>query len=80
IATLATDTLPKDWNVFPHPSSTQRIGDDFVREQASCVLQVPSAVVKGDYNLLINPIHPDFSQIRVLGWEDFPFDKRLFKL
>lgn len=79
IAILETDTLPKDWNIFPHPASTQRKGDDFVREQASCILQVPSAVVKGDHNLLINPAHADFPQIKILDWEDFPFDKRLFK-
>jgi len=79
IAELDTDDLPKDWNAFPHPASTQRTGDNFVREQASCILQVPSAVVKGDYNLLINPAHADFPQIKILSWEDFPFDKRLFK-
>ncbi len=37
------EDLPADWNTFPHPVSTQRIGDKFVSENKYCVLQVPSA-------------------------------------
>jgi hypothetical protein len=35
--------------------------------------------VPGDFNFLINPHHPDFSAIRIIGQEDFPFDPRLFQ-
>lgn len=71
--------LSKDWNTFPHPVSTQKIGDEFVSENEYCVLQVPSAVTKGDYNLLINPFHTDFKKIKIISTEKFPFDKRIFK-
>jgi RES domain-containing protein len=71
--------LPSDWNDFPHPSSTQIFGDRFVEENKLCVLRVPSVVTKGDFNLLINPNHPDFPRIKIKGIEKFPFDKRLFK-
>ena len=71
--------LPTDWNTFPHPSSTQLIGDKFVIENKYCVLQIPSAVTQGDYNLLINPKHPDFKRIKIISTEKFPFDKRIFK-
>lgn len=79
VLTLSEDFLPEDWNAFPHPASTQRTGDDFVRELKAGVLRVPSAVVQGDHNLLINPAHADFSQIKIINQADFPFDKRLFK-
>lgn len=72
-------TLPSDWNTFPHPTSTQSIGDKFVFENKDCILQVPSAVTKGDYNYLINPNHKDFSKIKIIEAEKFPFDKRIFK-
>lgn len=70
-------SLPSDWNQFPHPLSTQLIGDQFVQEQQFCVVLVPSAIVRGDSNILINPNHPDFNKIRITGQENFPFDRRI---
>lgn len=71
--------LPADWNIFPHPATTQNIGDKFVAENKYCVLQIPSVVTRGDYNLLINPNHADFAKIKIIAIEKFPFDKRIFK-
>lgn len=71
--------LPADWNIFPHPASTQPVGDTFVAENKYCVLQIPSSVTLGDYNFLINPNHPDFSRIRIIDAVNFPFDKRIFE-
>ena len=72
-------TLPSDWNTFPHPTSTQSIGDKFVLENKDCILQVPLAVTKGDFAYLINPNHRDFSKIKIIETDKFPFDKRIFK-
>jgi RES domain-containing protein len=71
--------LPMDWQEFPHPSSTQDVGRNFVVENEFCVLIIPSVVTQGDFNVLINPKHKDFSKIRVSGMDRFPFDKRIFK-
>ncbi len=71
--------LPEDWNSFPHPNSTQAIGDKFVSANKYCVLQIPSAVTQGDYNLLINPNHIDFSMIKIIATSKFPFDRRIFE-
>lgn len=71
--------LPLNWNAFPHPTTTQIIGDKFVAENLYCLLQIPSAVTQGDYNYLINPIHSDFKKIKIVQVEKFPFDKRIFK-
>jgi RES domain-containing protein len=71
--------LPKDWNAIPATSETKKIGDAFVREGRACLLRVPSAVVKGDHNLLINPFHPEFKEIKIIAAEPFPFDHRMFK-
>jgi RES domain-containing protein len=76
---LKESDLPTDWNAFPHPSSTQAIGDRFVFANQHCVLQLPSVVTQGDYNLLINPNHSDFSKIKIITTQKFPFDKRIFK-
>jgi RES domain-containing protein len=71
--------LSLDWNMFPYSSTTQIIGDQFITENKYCVFQVPSAVTQGDFNLLINPKHPEFKRVKTLGIEKFPFDKRIFK-
>ncbi len=79
IKKLNHSDLPPDWNTFPHPYSTQAIGDKFVSENKYCVLQIPSAITKGDYNLLINPYHADFLRIGIVAVEEFPFDRRIFR-
>lgn len=76
---LTVKDLPTDWNAFPHPASTQVIGDKFVAANRHCVLQIPSVVTQGDYNLLINPNHAEFNEIKVIEVAKFPFDKRIFK-
>lgn len=71
--------LPTDWNKFPHPTSTQSIGDKFVSETKYCILQIPSSVTLGDYNFLINPNNPGFFKIKIIDIVDFPFNNRIFK-
>jgi RES domain-containing protein len=71
--------LPKDWNAIPAIMDTKKIGDAFIREGRACLLRVPSAVVKGDHNLLINPFHAEFKEIKLIAAEPFPFDHRMFK-
>jgi len=79
IAELAKKDIPKDWNSSPHGHLTQVIGDEFAGACKHLVLKVPAAVVQGEFNYLINPLHPDFSQVKVQGVEEFNFDKRLFR-
>lgn len=76
---ISVENLPSDWNLFPHSKSTQFIGDDFVQENKFALLKVPSVVTKGDYNILINPLHKDFKKIKIIEAEPFIFDRRLFK-
>jgi len=71
--------LPPDWKLFPHPGSTQKPGDRFVAGGKSPVMKVPSAVVQGEYNFLINPRHEDAVEIKIVSTEPFTFDERLFK-
>jgi RES domain-containing protein len=79
ILEVKADELPEDWKSFPHPQASRQIGDRFVEEAEYLVLKVPSAVVQGDFNYLINPLHPDFKEVKLLDTEPFTFDRRLFK-
>jgi len=75
---LDRSMLPDGWRSYPAPSDLQRIGDDWVRNQRSAVLEVPSViVVVRESNYLINPAHPDFSSAVIGEPETFTFDEHL---
>ena len=78
ILILPKNKLPDDWNTIPHSRSTQNIGDNFIRQNKSAVIKVPSAVVPGDFNYLINTDHDDLKEITIVNIESFMFDSRLF--
>jgi len=78
VAELKEEALAEGWQSFPHPHTTQTVGDAFVSAGEHLVLKVPSAAVQGTYNFLINPHHQDFGQIRIVKIEPFAFDERLF--
>mgnify|MGYP001810454142 CR=1 FL=1 len=75
---LATQ-IPAGWKSFPHAHSTQVIGDNFVLAGKFAVLKVPSVVVQGDFNYILNPAHPESARIKIKSIEPFNFDERLFK-
>jgi RES domain-containing protein len=75
---ITTGDLPPDWKTLPHANSTQLMGDEFVRSGKNAMLKVPSVVVPGEYNFLINPSHPDSKGIVIEFAESFEFDGRLF--
>lgn len=74
------DALPEDWWVKPVPISSQRLGAAWLREGRTAVLQVPSAIIFEESNFLLNPLHPDFSRIKIGNPEPFSFDPRLVEV
>lgn len=79
IRTLDHNDLSVNWNKFPHHPETQFIGDQFIRDNVFAVMKVPSAVVQGDFNYIINPYHSQFGGIKISAQLPFLFDQRLFK-
>lgn len=71
--------LPGDWKTVPHSHTTQIIGDTFITNRKFLVMKAPSAVIQGDFNYLINPLHSLFPQIKIIATDLFEFDERLFK-
>ncbi|MBD2701576.1 RES family NAD+ phosphorylase [Spirosoma sp. BT702] len=77
IETITTDSLPADWFEFRQYDTCQRIGGEWLQNGRTAVLKVPSAIIPNEWNYLLNPAHPDFSQIQLLRTEPFVFDPRL---
>lgn len=73
IKELAFEDLPKDWKSIPQSYSTQKIGDAFLDEKKELILKVPSVVVQGDFNFLINPLHPKFKELDINLIQPFEF-------
>jgi RES domain-containing protein len=76
---LPASELPTNWRAFPVPPEVQAIGDAWVRSGRALALRVPSAIVEGSYNVLINPQHARFSQLVVESVQPFGFDPRLVR-
>ena len=70
--------LPADWTEEPPPQATKDIGDLWVKEVRSAVLEIPSVIIRGEPNYLLNPAHPEFKKITFGKSEPFSFDPRLF--
>lgn len=73
------DDLPDNWSTPSMASSVMAVGDDWVRDQDSVILRVPSAAIIGETNYLFNPEHPDAGEITVGAIELFAFDPRIVK-
>lgn len=59
--------------------SLRRFGDDWVRAGRTLALLAPSAAVRGEWNVLLNPGHAEFSKVKFRGPEPFDFDARMFR-
>lgn len=78
IMTLAYEALPKEWQAEPAPRSAALIGDAWVAEAPSIALRVPSVIVHEEYNVLLNPNHPDYTRLTSQATSrPFQFDQRL---
>ena len=82
-ATIPTDLIerprrvPENWRATPYGSETQAFGSEWAKAERSVALQVPSSVVLGEFNYLLNPDHPDFSKIEIGAFAPFEFDSRI---
>lgn len=75
--TISPDTLPPDWFAYTNYAQCQQLGEDWLQRGQAAVLRVPSAIIPQEWNFLINPMHPDFSSIRLIKIEPFAFDPRI---
>jgi RES domain-containing protein len=69
--------LPAQWRRQPGPPELQEIGTRWAESGESVALEVPSAVVPKEHNVLLNPRHPDFGRLAIGDPEPFAFDERL---
>lgn len=75
----APPALPKTWRDAPPSEDTQLLGSHWVEQNKFVVLRVPSLLVPGEHNLLLNPAHAHFKRLKISASQPFEWDGRLWK-
>lgn len=73
---VAAGELP-GWEATPPGPASVEYGTDFLRSGRALGLIVPSAIVPEARNLVVNPLHPRFADVRLVVERPFVFDRRL---
>jgi len=71
--------LIKGWDGFPYLNTTMDYGTQFLINNEYLLLKVPSAVIKTEYNYLLNPKHPSIHECKIEQVTPFVFDTRISK-
>ena len=72
------DALPPHWRKT-RDESLRRFGDEWIRAGRTVALLVPAATIPGEWNILLNPAHAEFAQVKFYVPKAFEFDVRMFR-
>ena len=78
VSRLDVTDLPARWHET-RDESLRRFGNDWILGGTSAALLVPSAAIHGEWNVLLNPVHPEFPTIAFSPAKPFQFDARMFR-
>ena len=71
--------LPLNWRDYPAPEQLANIGTRWLKSKSSLLLEIPSAIVEKEVNILINPLQEDIKKVSLISIEKFSFDPRLIR-
>ena len=80
--TLQPAELPPAWwtdNVPAGAATTRDLGDAWIASRSSLALLVPSVPIRAEWNVLLNPLHPQISELQINPPQPFIFDARMFQ-
>ncbi len=75
---LEPEQLPAGWWADDF-EPLRAIGDKWFREKSSLAISVPSAALRAEWNVLVNPLHRAIAAIKVEEPQAFRFDARMFR-
>jgi RES domain-containing protein len=75
---LEPGRLPRGWWKDDF-EPLRAIGDKWIREKSGLAIEVPSAALRVEWNVLVNPLHPAIAEIQVEEPQAFRFDARMFR-
>jgi RES domain-containing protein len=75
---LDLNSLPRRWHEV-RDESLRIFGDHWIRAGKTVALHVPSAPIRGEWNVLLNPAHSDFHKLKIERRKRFEFDLRMYR-
>ena len=78
LVNFTSENLPDNWNSIQHLEVTVDLGEENFKKNVLGLL-VPSVIIKSEKNIVLNPLHRKYDQIRVVDEIDFVIDERLLK-
>lgn len=72
------DLPPGGWDAIPAGMSSRAAGNGWIAARKSALLMVPSVIVPGEYNVLLNPRHADAGAIAASTVKRWIYDPRFF--
>lgn len=73
---LTIEDFPKYWRQEKGKRWFIKEGDQWLKEKETLLLIVPSVIVPEEKNVLINPLHPDISKVKIETIKPFTIDPR----
>ena len=68
--------LPLNWQKYTSHPELQDLVSNWIKS-GGFILKVPSAIINEESNYLINPLHKNMKELKVISIEDFVLDERL---
>lgn len=79
IQSIPQKVLVKGWNSYPFALETVDYGTVFLQKKEHLALRVPSVIIPDEFNIILNPLHPDIRDCKVVSTIPFVFDQRVSK-
>ncbi|MBI1781418.1 MAG: RES family NAD+ phosphorylase [Sphingobacteriales bacterium] len=79
VQTIDIKKFPEHWDETNIHFFTQKKGDEFLAAKKKLLLRVPSVLVKEEFNYIINPLHPDMKQVKIIQQRKLNFNDRLLR-
>lgn len=77
VTRLSPGSLPAGWKNPIALPALKRYGDNWIDAARHVILAVPSVVIPGEWNYLLNPAHPEFRALKKSAPKRFGYDFRL---
>lgn len=73
------DFIQPKWTTDGAISQLQMFGSNWLNKKEGLAMKVPSIILHQENNILINPAHKDFKDLKIIKIEKLDLDPRLFR-
>ncbi len=74
---IKASQLPKGWDDLTSYHKTERVFNQRCKKKGLLGLRLPSVIVHEEFNVILDPEHPKFDQVKIIERKPIEWDKRL---